>query len=219
MSDLRLVIADDSMLIRTGVRAMVDATPGLVVVAECVDGEALREAVDRERPDVVITDIRMPPTMTDEGIAAAIAFRRAHPDMGVVVLSQYVEAEYVMMLFAEGSAGLGYLLKERIGDLDEFERAVRSVAAGDSAVDPVVVEALVSAGARRQSDLDRLTPREREVLALIAEGCNNQSIARNLVIGDKAVAKHINGIFSKLGLGADDDVHRRVKAVLLWLAA
>ena len=218
MTDLRVAIADDSALIRSGVRSMIDATDGLSVVAECGDAEELLAAVDLERPDVVITDIRMPPTLTDEGITAAIELRATHPEMGVLVLSQYAEAEYVMMLFERGSAGLGYLLKERIGDLDELERAVRAVAAGESAVDPIVVETLVSAGARRDSDLARLTPRETEVLSLIAEGFNNAAIARALVLGDKAVAKHINGIFSKLGLGEEEDVHRRVKAVLVWLA-
>ena len=170
------------------------------------------------RPDLVVTDIQMPPTHTDEGIVAAVEVRAQPGEVGVLVLSQYVEPDYVMTLFEHGSDGLGYLLKERVADLDEFERAIRSVASGESAVDPKVVEVLVSSRSRRPSEIDLLTPRETEVLSLIAEGLNNAAIAARLVLGDKAVAKHINGIFSKLGLSEEDEVHRRVKAVLLWLA-
>ena len=218
MSDIRVVIADDNVFVRTGVRAMLDSLDGVATVAECGDAIELRAAVAEHRPDVVLTDIQMPPTMNDEGIAAALDFRREYPQMGVLVLSQYVEPEYVMVLFEHGSEGLGYLLKERVADIDEFERALRSVGRGESAVDPKVVEVLVAAGSRRASDISRLTPRESEVLSLIAEGLNNAAIADRLVLGDKAVAKHISGIFSKLGLSEEDDVHRRVKAVLLWLA-
>ena len=218
MGDLSVVIADDNVFVRTGVRAMVDSLDGVVTVAECGDAIELRAAVAEHRPDVVLTDIQMPPTMTDEGIAAALDFRNEYPEMGVLVLSQYVEPEYVMVLFEHGSEGLGYLLKERVADIEEFERALRSVGRGESAVDPKVVEVLVAAGSRRASDISRLTPRESEVLSLIAEGLNNAAIAERLVLGDKAVAKHISGIFSKLGLSEEDDVHRRVKAVLLWLA-
>ncbi len=213
-----MVIADDNVFVRTGVRAMLDSLDDVVTVAECGDAIELRAAVAEHRPDVVLTDIQMPPTMNDEGIAAALDFRIEYPQMGVLVLSQYVEPEYVMVLFEHGSAGLGYLLKERVADIDEFERALRSVGRGESAVDPKVVEVLVAAGSRRASDISRLTPRESEVLSLIAEGLNNAAIADRLVLGDKAVAKHISGIFSKLGLSEEDDVHRRVKAVLLWLA-
>ncbi len=218
MSELRVVLADDNVFIRTGVRAMLDALPGFSLVAECGDADELRAAVDLHRPDVVLTDIQMPPTMSDEGITAALDFRRRFPEMGVLVLSQYVEPEYVMMLFEEGSEGLGYLLKERVADIEEFERAIHAVGRGESAVDPKVVEVLVAAGSKRSTDLSRLTPRESEVLGLIAEGMNNAAIAERLVLGDKAVAKHISGIFSKLGLSEEDDVHRRVKAVLIWLA-
>ncbi|MGB7877856.1 MAG: response regulator transcription factor, partial [Ilumatobacteraceae bacterium] len=188
------------------------------LVAECSDLPELRSAVADHEPDLVVTDIQMPPTLTDEGIVAAIEIRAERKEVGVLVLSQYVEPEYVMTLFEDGSEGLGYLLKERVADLDEFERAVRSVASGQSAVDPKVVEVLVSSRSQRPSEIDRLTPRETEVLGLIAEGLNNAAIADRLVLGDKAVAKHINGIFSKLGLSEEDEVHRRVKAVLLWLA-
>lgn len=218
MNPLRIVTADDNALIRSGVRAMVDAIEDMEVIEECVDAVTLREAVERCRPDVVLTDIQMPPTHTDEGIVAAVEFRASYPDMGVLVLSHYAEPELVTSLFERGSSGLGYLLKEGIGDLDALERAIRAVAAGESAIDPRVVEVLVTAGARRESELSRLTPRETEVLSLIAEGLNNAAIQERLVLGEKAVAKHINGIFTKLDLGEDAAAHRRVKAVLMWLA-
>ena len=218
MTALRVVVADDNVFIRNGIAAMIDTIDDMELVAECSDLPELRSAVADHEPDLVVTDIQMPPTMTDEGIVAAIEIRAERDDVGVLVLSQYVEPEYVMMLFEGGSDGLGYLLKERVADLDEFERAIRSVASGQSAVDPKVVDVLVSSRSQRPSEIDQLTPRETEVLGLIAEGLNNAAIADRLVLGDKAVAKHINGIFSKLGLSEEDEVHRRVKAVLLWLA-
>ncbi|MGB7879716.1 MAG: response regulator transcription factor [Ilumatobacteraceae bacterium] len=218
MTALRVVVADDNVFIRNGIAAMIDAIDDMELVAECADLPELRSAVVDHQPDLVVTDIQMPPTLTDEGIVAAIEFRAERDGVGVLVLSQYVEPEYVMTLFEHGSDGLGYLLKERVADLDEFERAIRSVASGESAVDPRVVEVLVSSRSQRPSEIDLLTPRETEVLSLIAEGFNNAAIADRLVLGDKAVAKHINGIFSKLGLSEEDEVHRRVKAVLLWLA-
>ena len=218
MTALRVVVADDNVFIRNGIAAMIDAIDDMELVAECSDLPELRLAVSDHDPDLVVTDIQMPPTLTDEGIVAAIEIRAQRDEVGVLVLSQYVEPEYVMTLFEDGSDGLGYLLKERVADLDEFERAIRSVASGQSAVDPKVVEVLVSSRSQRRSEIDQLTPRETEVLGLIAEGLNNAAIADRLVLGDKAVAKHINGIFSKLGLGEEDEVHRRVKAVLLWLA-
>ena len=218
MTALRVVVADDNVFIRNGIAAMIDTIDDMELVAECSDLPELRSAVADHEPDLVVTDIQMPPTMTDEGIVAAIEIRAERDDVGVLVLSQYVEPEYVMMLFVGGSDGLGYLLKERVADLDEFERAIRSVASGQSAVDPKVVDVLVSSRSQRPSEIDQLTPRETEVLGLIAEGLNNAAIADRLVLGDKAVAKHINGIFSKLGLSEEDEVHRRVKAVLLWLA-
>ncbi len=214
---VRVAIADDSVFVRTGVRAMIESLDGFVCAAECDDEPSLRAAIEEHDPDLVLTDIRMPPTSTDEGIRVAIDMRAERPEMAVLVLSQYVEAQFVVGLFEHGSDGLGYLLKERVADLDEFERAIRSVLAGESAIDPKVVEALVSSRTGRPSALDRLTPRESEVLGLIAEGLNNSTIAERLVLSDKAVAKHINSIFSKLDLGHDDEVHRRVKAVLLWL--
>lgn len=218
MTALRVVVADDNVFIRNGIAAMIDAIDDIELVAECADLPDLRAAVADHRPDLIVTDIQMPPTHTDEGIVAAVEVRAQRGGTGVLVLSQYVEPDYVMTLFEHGSDGLGYLLKERVADLDEFERALRSVAAGESAVDPKVVEVLVSSRSQRPSEIDLLTPRETEVLSLIAEGLNNAAIADRLVLGDKAVAKHINGIFSKLGLSEEDEVHRRVKAVLLWLA-
>ena len=218
MTALRVVVADVNGFIRNGIAAMIDAIDDVELVAECADLPDLRAAVADHRPDLVVTDIQMPPTYTDEGIVAAVEVRAQRGEVGVLVLSQYVEPDYVMTLFEHGSDGLGYLLKERVADLDEFERAIRSVASGESAVDPKVVEVLVSSRSQRPSEIDLLTPRETEVLSLIAEGLNNAAIADRLVLGDKAVAKHINGIFSKLGLSEEDEVHRRVKAVLVWLA-
>ena len=215
---MRVVLADDSLLIRQGVRALLDEIDDIDVVAECGSYDELLDAVVDHEPDVVITDIRMPPTHGDEGIRAALAIRESSPDTGVVVLSQFSEPEYVLMLFEHGSDGLGYLLKERVGNIDELERAVRAVAGGGSSVDPEIIDVLVRGRSQGDGVLDRLTPRETEVLAAIAEGLNNAAIAERLVLSDKAVGKHINSIFSKLDLGAADDVHRRVKAVLLWLS-
>ncbi len=214
----RVVLADDSLLIRQGVRALLEDIPDVEVVAECNDADELLAAVAEHRPDVVVTDIRMPPGHSDEGIRAALQIRREAPRTGVVVLSQYSEPEYVLMLFENGSDGLAYLLKERIGDVDQLDRAVRAVASGGSSVDPEIIDVLVTGRAAASGPLSRLTPRETEVLASIAEGLNNTAIAERLVLSEKAVAKHINSIFAKLDLGASDDVHRRVKAVLLWLS-
>ncbi|MFN3219999.1 MAG: response regulator [Acidimicrobiales bacterium] len=215
---MRVVLADDSLLIRQGVRALLDEIADIDVVAECGTYDELLDAVTDHEPDVVVTDIRMPPTHGDEGIRAALAIRAASPEVGVVVLSQFSEPEYVLMLFEHGSDGLGYLLKERVGNIDELERAIRAVASGGSSVDPEIIDVLVRGRSGGGGVLDRLTPRETEVLAAIAEGLNNAAIAERLVLSDKAVGKHINSIFSKLDLGAADDVHRRVKAVLLWLS-
>lgn len=217
MSVLRVVLADDHELIRQGVVAVIGAIEGVELVAECSDRVELLRAVEEHQPDVVITDIRMPPTGTDEGIEAALAIRANDPSTGVVVLSQFAEPEYVLQLFEHGSAGLGYLLKDRVSPA-ELARAVRAVASGDSAVDSAIVEVLVSARSRRASPIDSLTPRESEVLSSIAEGLNNAAVAEKLGLSDKAVAKHINSIFSKLDLAFEEQSHRRVKAVLLWLA-
>ncbi len=215
----RIVLADDSLLIRQGVRTLLNDIDGVEVAAECNDIDELMDAVVDHEPDVVITDIRMPPTHSDEGIRAALRIRAEHPETGVVVLSQYSEPEYVLMLFENGSDGLGYLLKQRIGDVEQLERAIHAVDEGGSSVDPEIIDLLVGGGSAGSGPLSRLTPRETEVLAAIAEGLNNAAIAERLVISEKAVAKHINNIFSKLDLDHSGDAHRRVKAVLMWLSS
>lgn len=214
---LRVVLADDHPLIRQGVAAVLGVIDDVELVAEAEDLDSLLAAVDQHRPDVLVTDIRMPPTGTDEGITAAKQVRTVHPDVGVVVLSQFAEPEYVLQLFEHGSERLGYLLKDKVKPA-ELERAVRSVASGGSAVDGAIVDVLVRARGQKPSAIDALTPREREVLGCIAEGLNNAAVAERLVLSEKAVAKHINSIFSKLGLGEEPQSHRRVKAVLLWLS-
>lgn len=214
----RVVVADDDLLVRRGVVAVLAELPHIEIVAECADLPQLLAAVAELQPDVVVTDIRMPPTRTNEGIEAAGRIRRDHPGTGVVLLSQHAEPAYVLAALEGGSDGIGYLLKENVGNLDEFGRAVRSVADGGSAIDGAVVSVLVAASTARGSILDQLTSREREVLSLIAHGLNNAAVGQRLTISDGAVAKHINSIFSKLGLTEEDEVHRRVKAVLLWLA-
>lgn len=215
--ELRVVLADDHLLIREGVSALLSTIDGVVVVAECDDYDSLLAAVEELRPDVVVTDIRMPPTNTDEGIRAAQHIKATRSDVGVVVLSQFAEPEFVLRLFQEGSDRLGYLLKDRVSR-SELARAVRSVHDGGSAVDPQIVEVLVGARGRRSPQLDVLTPREREVLSAIAEGLSNAAVAEALTVSEKAVAKHINSIFAKLDLGDAADTHRRVRAVLIWLS-
>ena len=217
---LRVVLAEDSYLVREGIRLLIEEQDDLTLVACCSDYDSLLAAVEQHLPDVVITDIRMPPTNNDEGIRAAQHLRDQYPDIGVVVLSQYVEPSWALHLLDQGAAGRGYLLKERVGDLDELTRAVRTIAAGGSIIDPQVVDALVEARMQReQSLLARLTARELEVLGHIAQGRNNAGIAATLHLSERAVEKHINAIFSKLDLaGEDEQVHRRVRAVLLYLA-
>ena len=216
--NLRVIVADDMLLVRQGVVRVLETIADVEVVAEAEDGETLVAAVADHGPDVVLTDVAMPPTNTDEGIQAAITLRGQYPEMGIVVLSQYAEPGYVLDLFADGSDRLGYLLKERVGDPDELRRAVFAVAGGDSMVDPKIVEILVSSRRAPDGGIDRLTPRETEVLALMAEGLNNAGIGERLVLSERAIAKHINSMFSKLDLGEADDSHRRVKAVLTWLS-
>lgn len=219
MTPVRVVVADDSLLIRQGVVGLFELTEGLEVVGQAGDLPSLLALVDELRPDVVVTDIRMPPTNTTEGIDAARLIRQSSAEVGVIVLSQHADPGYVTMLFEGGSDGLGYLLKERIGDVDELESAVHVVAAGGSVVDPKLVHVMVRQRVRpERPGVDGLTPRESDVLELIAEGLNNAAIAARLVLSEKAVSKHINSIFSKLGLGDEPDAHRRVKAVLMWLA-
>lgn len=215
---LRLVLAEDSFLMRDGINALLELDSGLDVVASCEDYEALLAAVEEHRPDVVLTDIRMPPTQTDEGIRAADVIRSVHAGIGVIVLSQYVEPEYARRLFEHGSDGRAYLLKERVADLDELGGAIRRVADGGSVVDPRVVEALIGVDTNRNSTVfDRLTDREREVLAEMATGKSNSSIGETLFISTRSVEKHINAIFTKLDLVQTDDAHRRVQAVLVFL--
>ena len=214
------MLADDHYLVREGVARLIAGDPDLELVASCGDYDSAVAAVDEHKPDVVVTDIRMPPTGTDEGIRLAEQLRVTHPTVGVVVLSQYSEPTYALALLEKGSEGRAYLLKERVSDLDELVGAIRTVADGGSVIDPKVVEALVSSRrADKKSPLALLTPRELEVLEQMASGRNNAAIAGVLVLSERAVEKHINSIFSKLGLSEETAVHRRVKAVLLFLGA
>ena len=216
---VRIVLAEDNLLVREGLQQLLAMTGDLDLVAACADMESLLETIERERPDVVLTDIRMPPSRTDEGVQVAARLRETDPSMGVVVLSQYSEPAYVLKLLETGSDGRGYLLKERVHDRGQLSTAIRTVAAGGSVIDPKIVEVLVTARARAErSPLNRLTPREREVLAEIAEGKSNPAIAESLVLTKGAVEKHINAIFLKLGLADSQDVSKRVKATLLFLA-
>jgi DNA-binding NarL/FixJ family response regulator len=215
---IRVVLAEDNYLVREGVARLLEGEPSLQVVATCGDYDSLVAAVEEHAPDVVLTDIRMPPTSTDEGIRAAEVLRETHPDIGVVVLSQYVEPAYAVGFLERGSEGRAYLLKERVSDLDQLRRAITTVHEGGSVIDPKVVDALVASRARgAESPVARLTPREQEVLAEMAQGKNNAGIAASLVLTERAVEKHINSMFAKLGLSEETDVHRRVKAVLLYL--
>jgi DNA-binding NarL/FixJ family response regulator len=215
---LRVVFADDNYLVRQGVSALLSEVSGIEVVDTAADPQSLIKSVADNSPDVVLTDIRMPPTHSNEGIKAARQIRAEHPAIGVVVLSQYVEEDYAFELLADGVVGLGYLLKERVTDLDELVRALHEVARGGSVLDAKVVEALL---ARRRSDgpLLGLTEREREVLQQMATGLNNASIAKALFMSDRAVEKHIGTLFQKLGLVDEQDVNRRVMAVLAYLEA
>jgi DNA-binding NarL/FixJ family response regulator len=215
---IRVVLAEDHALLRQGLERLLASADDVEVVGTAVDLPSLEALVDDVAPDVVVTDIRMPPTGTDEGIRIAAHLRAERPGCGVVVLSQHAEAAYALALLADGSAGRAYLLKERVADLDELLVAVREVAAGGSRIDPQVVEHLVAANRRvPASDLDRLTPRETEVLGEMATGKSNASIAESLVLSQRAVEKHTNAIFSKLGLSEERDLNRRVKAVLVYL--
>jgi DNA-binding NarL/FixJ family response regulator len=212
---VRLIVADDSLLLREGIsRLLVEA--GFQVVGLASDANEALAQVEQHKPDVVIVDIRMPPTYSDEGLKAAQKIRANHPDVGVLVLSQHVELGLAARLLAENASGMGYLLKDRITDLDEFAAAIRRVGAGGSALDPAIVSQLL--GRRRNDDvLEHITVREREVLALMAEGYSNQAIADRLVVTVRAVEKHVTSIFDKLGLPATTDSHRRVLAVLAFL--
>jgi DNA-binding NarL/FixJ family response regulator len=216
---IRLVLAEDDYLVREGVRHLLETQPELEVAATCGDLDSLLAAVDAERPDVVVTDIRMPPGGADEGIRAAERLRATNPNIGVVVLSQYANPTYALALLEGGTAGRAYLLKERVRDLGQLVDAIRAVAEGGSVIDPRVVEALVAENARgEQSPLNELTPRERDVLREMATGKNNAAIANALFLTERSVEKVIHSIFLKLGLTWEAAVHKRVKAVILYLA-
>jgi DNA-binding NarL/FixJ family response regulator len=216
---ISVVLAEDNALLREGLTRLLDAAPDIELVGTASDLPELEALLAASQPDVVVTDIRMPPSGTDEGIRIAARLRQERPDVGVVVLSQHDEPAYALALLEEGSSGRAYLLKERVSEVGELVAAVREVAAGGSVIDPRIVEGLVTATRRpRRTELDRLTPRELEVLGEMATGRSNAAIAAHLVLSERAVEKHTNSIFSKLGLSEERDLNRRVKAVLLYLA-
>jgi len=217
---ISVALAEDSLIVREGLNQLLATEPDIDVVASCADFDALLDAVESHQPDVVLTDIRMPPTGTDEGIRAAKILRESHPDTGVVVLSQYGHPSYALSLLEDGSDRRAYLLKQRVHERAELVSAIRSVAEGGSVIDPKIVEELVSAKARADSSpLAELTPRESEVLAEIAQGKSNAAIAESLVLTKRAVEKHINSIFLKLNLSEAEDVSKRVKAALVFLTS
>ncbi len=216
---IRVVLADDHYLTREGVRSLLETDPEIEIAAVCGDLDSLLAAVGETQPDVVVTDIRMPPLGVDEGIQAAIRLRETHPEIGVVVLSQYAEPGYALALLEDGTAGRGYLLKERVSDLDQLVNAIRAVAEGGSVIDPKVVESLVSEKARvAASPLHGLTAREQDVLREMAEGKNNAAIAQTLFLTERSVENVIHSVFQKLGIGFEPSVHKRVKAVILYLS-
>jgi DNA-binding NarL/FixJ family response regulator len=215
---IRIVIADDHLLVREGVRRLLETDPDIEVAAVCGDLDSLLAAVEKEHPDVVVTDIRMPPDNADEGIQAAERVRETHPDIGVVVLSQYATPSYALALLESGSAGRSYLLKERVQDVEQLVSAIQTVAEGGSVIDPKVVEALVAENARGEgSPVKQLTPRERDVLREMAAGKSNAAIGEALFLAERSVEKVIHSIFLKLGLTWEASVHKRVKAVILYL--
>ena len=216
---IRVVLAEDSVLAREGIIRIVARAEDIELVATCETLAEARAAVEREHPDVVLTDIRMAPTFTDEGIQLAAELARSHPEIGVLVLSQHAEPLYALTLLEHGSKGRGYLLKERLKDSGELNRSVREIAAGGAIVDPKIVDALLTMQEQRERNaLEKLTPREREILALVAEGKSNSAVAESLSIGTRGVERLINSIFTKLELGDSDAISRRVKATLAYLA-
>jgi DNA-binding NarL/FixJ family response regulator len=215
---IRIALAEDHALLREGVAGLIERESDLELVGTAQDLPSLFDVIERDAPEVVVTDIRMPPTNTDEGIQAARRMRAERPEMGVVVLSHYAEPGYALALLDEGSAGRAYLLKERISEVEQLLRAIREVAQGGSVIDPTVVELLVRRTRQVPSMLDDLTPREHEVLAEMATGKSNAAIATTLVLTERAVEKHTNAIFSKLGLSEAQDLNRRVSAVLMFLS-
>jgi len=216
---VRLIYAEDHYIAREGVRRLLEAQPELEVVAVCVDLPSVLAAIDEHRPDVLLTDIRMPPTGTDEGIRASEHLRTVRPEAGAVVLSQYADPQFALAFFEQGSKGRGYLLKERVWNVDQLVAGIEEVARGGSVVDPDVIDALIQARSRAASSpLRHLTTREAEILAEMAQGKNNASIAVSVFLSERAVEKYINSIFAKLGVSQETDFNRRVKAVLLFLA-
>lgn len=215
---LRVVVADDSYLMRQAVAGLVADEVDMEAVALADDLDSLLDAAQEHSPDVVVTDVRMPPTSSDEGITAAARLRRLSPDTGVVVLSQFVRHEYATRLFAGGSQGRAYLLKDRVAEAGQLAHAIREVSRGGSVVDPLVVDALIAGSSGVAGVLERLSPRERDVLREMARGANNAGVGEALTLTERAVAKHINAIFTKLDLREEDAVHRRVQAVLLYLS-
>ena len=215
---IRVVLAEDHPIVREGIRRLLETQHEVEVAAACGDLDSLLAAVDAEEPNVVLTDIRMPPSNTDEGIQAAKRLRETHPDVGVVVLSQYATPSFALALLEGGSAGRSYLLKERVQDVEQLVSAIRTVAEGGSVIDPKVVEALVAENARgEESRLDQLTPRERDVLREMAAGKSNAAIGESLFLAERSVESVIHSIFLKLGLSWETSVHKRVKAVILYL--
>jgi DNA-binding NarL/FixJ family response regulator len=215
---VRVALAEDDVLVRQGIAGVLASADDLTLVASAGDLDTALRVIDSSDPDVVVTDIRMPPTMTDEGIRLATEIERRYPGTGVVVLSQYDDPDYVLSLLGAGTKGRAYLLKERVSDVEELCSAIRTVAQGGSVLDPQVVERLVQARTRRTSPLDRLTPRETEVLEAMARGLANGAIADELGVGVRAVEKHINAIFLKLDLSEETAVHKRVVAVVTFLS-
>jgi DNA-binding NarL/FixJ family response regulator len=215
---IRVVLAEDQYIVREGIRRLLETQPDVEIAAVCDDLDSLLAAVEAEEPDVVVTDIRMPPGNADEGIQAAERLRETHPDTGVVVLSQYATPSYALALLESGSAGRSYLLKERVQDVEQLVSAIRTVAEGGSVIDPKVVEALVAENARGEgSSIKQLTPRERDVLREMAAGKSNAAIGESLFLAERSVEKVIHSIFLKLGLSWETSVHKRVKAVILYL--
>ena len=219
MASIRVVLAEDNALLREGISRIIDGEPDLELVGRAADLPELLELIEDTSPEVVVTDIRMPPTGTDEGIQAASWLREHKPEVGVVVLSQYKTPSYALALLETGSAGRAYLLKEQVAGADELAQAIRTVAQSGSMIDPQIVDELIAAkSSRRKSDLSWLTPRESEILGEMAKGKSNAAIAASLQVSERAVEKHTNSIFSKLGLTEERDVNRRVKAVLVYLS-
>ena len=216
---IRVVLAEDHYLVREGVRRLLETQPDVEVVAVCGAHDEVLAGVEEHEPDVVVTDIRMPPTGTDEGVRIAEWLREHHPGTGVVVLSQYAHPSYALAMLEHGTAGRGYLLKERVNDVGQLADAIRSVAGGGSTIDPLVVEALIAAQLEKSSSpLDELTPRERDVLREMAQGKNNASIAQSLFLTERSVEKVIHSVFVKLGLAWEPSIHKRVKAVIMYLS-